>query len=84
MRMPVPLVALIPLLLLPACASQPPPADPPRNPPPPPQYEPREAGMSPGTWQLEDGMTREEAEAAGLATPEDERANKPEGGATGE
>jgi len=66
-------VALVSAL---ACASQPPPSEPARNPPPPPRFETREAGMAPGTWQLEGEMTREEAEAAGLATPEDDERKK--------
>jgi hypothetical protein len=40
--------------------------------------------MSPGTWNLKDGMTAEEAEAAGVVTPEDEGEKKQESGASGE
>ena len=67
-----------------ACASQPPPSDPHKTPPPQQQYQSREAGMAPGTWHLQDGMTREEAEAAGIVPTEDDEPKKPESGSSGE
>lgn len=67
----LPLAALVAFSVLGACANAPPP-EPGKRPPPPPQYEGgRERGAAPNpVFRLENAMTPEQAEEAGLGEPE--------------
>ena len=64
-------IALLVLLLGPlaACGGPPPPPSPDARPPPPPEWQSRQEADRP-TFNLENEMTPEEAEAAGLVPPE--------------